>query len=242
MRGTDIIHRMPTTSQYLIALPNIYELKGVDMSKKLSAAARRLVGYLEGLSDEWDTFESEKYWVHGGTRQRDRLEKVAEWCAATWPGDLVEIGCLTGAMTVRLARIAARHGRRVIAVDPWTPGIQECKDGDYERFLANIKPHRDRVDVMRLPSQNEEVKAIVKKRELCFTLIDGLHTGEAVSSDILTVAHAQIIAVDEVLHNAKIRSAFVQGARQTGKTPVNLVLWREGYLVSNAALKGRLPA
>ena len=211
------------------------------MAKKLSSAARRMIGFLEELSDEWDTFGDDRYWVYGGAQQRDRLEKVADWCAMTWPGDLVEIGCLTGAMTIRLAKIAKCHDKRLIAIDPWISGVQECKAGDYKRFLKNVEPFRDVIDVVRLSSQDERAMSIGKARKLCFAYVDGMHTYEAASSDILSVAHAQIIAVDDLLHNAGIRRAFVQGARQTGKSPVNLVLWREGYLISNVALKGRLP-
>lgn len=212
------------------------------MQRRLSIAAGWLTGFLENLTDrEWDSFKREEYWAHGGEQQRERLERVADWCAASTPGYLVEIGCYTGGMTIRLAKIAKRYGRRVIAVDPWEPGTQDCKGGEYEEFLKNIEPYQDVVDVIRLPSQHEQAQAVMKERTLCFAYVDGLHTYEAALPDILSTAHAGVIAVDDVLWNAEVRSAFIEGAQKTGKTPVHMVLCREGYLFSDDALERCIP-
>lgn len=211
------------------------------MQRGLSIAAWWLTELLEDLTDdEWKSFKRKEYWVHGGEQQRERLERVADWCAAMMPGDLVEIGCYTGGTTVRLAKVARRYGRRVLAVDPWQSGVQECKDGDYERFLENIKPYQDVVDVLRLPSQHERVQAATKDRGLCFAFVDGLHTCEAALGDILSVAHAQVIAVDDMLYHAGIRSAFICGARKTQHVPAHLMLCREGYLFSDEILRNCL--
>jgi hypothetical protein len=207
------------------------------MQRGLSIAAGWLSRFVEDLTEhEWKTFERKEYWAHGGEQQRDRLEKVAGWCAASFPGDLVEIGCYTGGTTVRLAKIAQRHGRRVLAVDPWTTGVQECQAGDYERFLKNVEPYWDVVDVLRLPSQHEQARAEMKNRALCFAFVDGLHTGPAALGDILSVAHASVIAVDDMLYHTEIRSAFMHSAQQMSKTPAHLILCREGYLFSDDAL------
>jgi hypothetical protein len=207
------------------------------MQRGISIAAGWLSGFLEDLVDrEWDSFKRKEYWAHGGEQQRDRQERVADWCAATLPGDLVEIGCYTGGMTVRLAQVARRYGRQVLAIDPWQPGTQDCRGGEYEIFLQNIEPYQDVVHVLRLPSQHETVRSTVKSHDLCFASVDGLHTYEATLQDILNVAHADVIAVDDVLWNTGVRSAFVEGAQRTGKVPMYMVLCREGYLLSDDAL------
>jgi hypothetical protein len=70
----------------------------------------------------------------GAVRQRDRLSWVAEWRARTYPGDFVEIGAYMGETTVRLAQVAQAYGRRVIVVDPWQVGTQNCEGHEYDIF------------------------------------------------------------------------------------------------------------
>jgi predicted O-methyltransferase YrrM len=172
-------------------------------------------------------------WAQGSLQQPDRLEAVADWCAASWPGDLAEIGCYTGGTTRRLAMVAQRYGRRVVTVDPWETGTQNCKGGEYEKFLRNIADWQDLVDVVRLPSQNLTAVGLLKTRDLCFAYLDGLHTYEALLGDILTVAHcAGVIAVDDIKWRPDdLRRAFYDGAEQTGREAWWHPPCREGYLL-----------
>ena len=207
------------------------------MQRRLSVAVGWLTGFLEDLTDqEWDSFKRAEYWAHGCVQQRERQERVADLAAALMPGDLVEIGCYTGGMTVRLAKIARRYGRQVLAIDPWKVGTQDCQGGEYEEFLTNIEPYQDIVRVIRQSSQTKSAQKIMKSYDLCFAFVDGLHRYEAALPDILSVTHAGVIAVDDILWNAGVRSAFIEGAQRTDKVPAHMILWREGYLFS-----GQLP-
>jgi len=53
-----------------------------------------------------------------GSQQGDRIKAVADYCALTWPGDLLEIGCYVGSTTRLLAGVARERGRQMMAVDP----------------------------------------------------------------------------------------------------------------------------
>lgn len=165
-----------------------------------------------------------------GTQQSDRLRAVASECALFWEGDFVEIGCCAGNTTLQLARVARRFGRRVLAVDPWAED-----EAVYERFVENTRECSDIIDVVRLPSQNEQAIEQIKARSLCFAFVDGLHTHEALLSDIVTVGHCKgVVAVDDVGYACEpedLRPAFFEGAQMIGRG----VYWhprcREGYLL-----------
>jgi hypothetical protein len=168
----------------------------------------------------------------GSVQQRDRLEAVAAWCASNCPGDLVEIGCMNGSTTVRLARVAQAHGRRVLAVDPWLTGTQDCRGGEYENFMQVTVPYRDIVDVVRLPSQEPEAVRRIQERAVCFGFVDGLHTYDACLGDILALAHAAVIAVDDVNWRPDdLRLAFWDGAQKLGRALYWHPLCREGYIL-----------
>jgi hypothetical protein len=190
----------------------------------------------------------------GARLQRDRLAAVAAWCAEAVPGDIAEIGAYVGLTTVRLAEIARRFGRRVLVIDPWLPGTQNCSGGEYDAFLANTADFRDIVDVVRESSLSEAAKGALRGRKLCFALVDGLHTYDACLSDILAVDHCGgAIAVDDLgvmvvrdgdagatvdlggqggsLYDEALRTAFRRAARLTGRQAVHHARAREGYLL-----------
>lgn len=177
------------------------------------------------------TFQNEKPWTWGCLQQRERLRVVAEHCALMWPGDLVEIGCYTGGGVVAMAKIAQEHGHRVIAIDPWETGTQDCEGWEHEAFCRNIEPYRDIVDVWRAPSRATWIRASLAHRRLCFAVIDGRHTYEAALSDILITSHAAVVAVDDVLWNGLVEQALQEGAQKTGQQIVRHELCREAYLL-----------
>ena len=173
--------------------------------------------------------------LKGSLHQKERIASVADYCMRGWGGDLIEIGCFRGETTRLLARAAKKYNRRVIALDPWKLGTQNCDGGEYEMFLENIEPYKDVVDIIRLSSLNPKAIALVKNRELCFAFVDGLHSYDACLKDIETVAHCNsIIAVDDLLWCADVERAFHKGAEVIGRSKLHLPLCREGYLVPSA--------
>jgi hypothetical protein len=184
----------------------------------------------ELTTEEPATFKQEKYWTWGCEQQRARTAWIADYCAR-WPGDLCEIGCYTGGNTKILAQTARKYGRRVIAVDPWEPGTQDCQGGEYEIFMRNMKPFLDVLDIVRLPSQDQRAIDILASAKLCFAIVDGLHTYEGCLSDIRAVSHARVIMIDDALCYHVVRQAVVIGAGETNKRVIQHHLCREAYLV-----------
>jgi len=221
-------HRLPELRfQAMEKLGLIPEVRNPDfepLDPELKAILDR------ATTDEYASFKLATH-MHGSNQQRQRIALIAELCAQRYPGDLVEIGAYIGQTTVRLAEVARKYHRRVIAVDPWEPGTQNCEGWEYDAFLQNIEPYADIVDVVRASSLDKSTKALIAKRPLCFAFVDGLHTYDACLSDICTVAHAGIIVVDDVLWSDELMRAFRHGAYKTRRIPVHHPLCREGYLI-----------
>lgn len=179
----------------------------------------------------------------GSFQNYQRLGLAAEYCVLNYPGDLIEIGCLFGEATVIFAAIARKHGRRVIAVDPWQynpgdPYYDPDKD-HYKLFCDAIAEWKGIIDVMRVSSLDPQAINEIKSRSLCFAYQDGLHTYEGVTTDLSTLSHcAGIIAVDDVMmydvrpsNNAPARRAFYEGAESLQRLPMTHYLSREWYLL-----------
>jgi len=179
-------------------------------------------------AEEWNIGS---HWDQGAFMQRDRVERVATLCAQKHPGDLIEIGAYVGLTTIRLAYVAWVHGRRVIAVDPWEPGTQNCAGHEYEEFLQNTARLKSHVDVLRFSSLDAAVREEVRRRPLCFAFVDGLHAYEACAHDIETVNHAAVIAVDDIIRLEGVRRAFQEAAEHNQWHAVTHPRCREGYLV-----------
>lgn len=174
----------------------------------------------------------ENMYLFGGSLQRERLDNFARWSAAHYPGDFVEIGAFRGETSKLLARAAADTGRRLIVIDPWMTGSQDCDGTEHEQFLANIAPWRDNVDVWRESSLNADIIAKLKPRPLCFAFVDGLHTLSACFSDLMAVGHAKgIIATDDVRYNQDLAFAHQHAARLLGREPIIDPDMREAYIL-----------
>lgn len=174
----------------------------------------------------------ENMYLFGGSLQRERLDNFARWSAAHYPGDFVEIGAFRGETSKLLARAAADTGRRLIVIDPWMTGSQDCDGTEHEQFLANIAPWRESVDVWRESSLNADIIAKLKPRTLCFAFVDGLHTLSACFSDLMAVGHAKgIIATDDVRYNQDLAFAHQHAARLLGREPIIDPDMREAYIL-----------
>ncbi len=178
---------------------------------------------------EFDGIARESAQSEGSTYLRERIMAIAERCARDWEGDLVEIGCLNGSTTVRLAQVAKLHNRRVLAVDPWETGTQNCEGEEYERFVKIIAPHKDIVDVLRVDSRDPEVKRQLELRGICFAFVDGLHEYHAALGDIRNCYHAKLICVDDITWSKDVERAFFEGAGDRAR--ITLPPLHEGYIL-----------
>lgn len=195
---------------------------------------REIYKILEDTTERECLFGTKDWYPHryGRTQQIERISKVADYCAKKYGGDFIEIGSYLGETTKQLAEQARKHSRRVIAVDPWEAGTQNCEGWEYDQFMANMKPYMDILDIVRASSLDQRTINLIKSRKLCFAFVDGLHTYSACLSDILTVSHTLgIIAVDDILWDNNIMLAFRRGAHITSRIPIHHKLCREGYLI-----------
>lgn len=174
----------------------------------------------------------------GGSQQRRRLENFARWSASLYPGDFVEIGAYRGETSRLLAQAAAETGRRLIVIDPWMTGSQDCSGTEHQEFLANIAQWKKHVDVWRESSQDQQVISRLKERQLCFAFVDGLHTLKGAFSDTMAVGHAKgIIAADDVRYNRDLAFAHNHAAALLGRRSVIDPDLREAYILPRDTAK-----
>lgn len=168
--------------------------------------------------EEWYLNSPESdFWHWGTTRYRGkRIAAVADLACQHGPGDIAEIGCERGVTTIELIQVAVRHGRRVVAVDPWDEQAHPGSTRYYEEFVTRMAAYEEILDVVRLDSRS--MGAIDSlRRPLAFAFVDGLHTYGACLSDIRAVHHAGIICVDDYQNNWKMLGAFAEGAGERRK-------------------------
>jgi predicted O-methyltransferase YrrM len=143
---------------------------------------------------------SEFYNIEGQIR---KLPYAAEFCCQNFNGDLVEIGCLRGSMTLLYAKVAKKYNRKVWAIDPWYEDNKKYDknlQGFYDEFLEKIKDYKDYVEIIKASSLDKDTIKKIKNIDICFASVDGLHTKDACYSDIMSVSHCSgVIAVDDVI-------------------------------------------
>jgi len=178
-------------------------------------------------ADAQHYYRHSDYWHYGLQQTPERVAAVAELVVREYPGDLVEIGCAKGVTSRRLAKIAAEHGRKLIAVDPWENGGLDPED--FDEFLENIKRYRDSVTILPMKSQRPEVTYRLGLTRLCFAYVDGEHTYDALASDLVTVSHAPVIAVDDILWDWRLLRAFHEASEN--RQPIRHPWCNEGYIL-----------
>ena len=176
---------------------------------------------------EGDAYADPVICEQGGMRMQERLAWLASVCASLTDGDLVEIGAYEGLTTMQLVPIAKRFRRRVIAIDPWD-GVQVGGEIQYERFQENLHGYEDVLSIVRQRSQDATVVEMLKSIPLCFVFVDGLHSYEAVQSDLAAVGHCGgLVAVDDCSWNEGIRRAV----RECGRDVLMNGRFREAYVL-----------
>lgn len=173
-------------------------------------------------------------------QRRTRWIKAARAAVEAGPGDIVEIGAMEGDSTVEFCKIAEEHGRRVLVVDPWTPGTQNCQGHEHEMFMHRTERWRES-DILRIARHTSQYIPVIEAlidRNWAFALVDGLHKYGEVLGDIMAVRRARIICVDD-LNMSEVDRAFGQAtALLPSRTPLSNETYPErqakkweGYIV-----------
>jgi len=111
-------------------------------------------------------------------------------------GDLVEIGAYMGGGTVKLARLASRHGRNLYVIDTFDPAHDRTVSRSsvsasevYEAFLEGRSMwdvYRDATrrfdNIVTIRQDSREVEFDERKR-FVFGFVDGCHSRDCVESD-----------------------------------------------------------
>ena len=190
-------------------------VKEIDKVQSLS-------GRLMGVGRGEDVSDKEK--------TRLRVLEAARWALEMYGGDLVEIGCHKGKTTARFCELAREFGRKLIAVDPWELGTQNCEGGEREQFVERTKGYEDVLEINRVSSMEKGIIKQIKGRDLAFAYVDGLHTVRACKIDIETVSHSPVIGVDDIRDSLLKDTVYDAAAKSMGYGAVFRKQWREGYL------------
>jgi len=111
-------------------------------------------------------------------------------------GDLVEIGVLMGGGTVKLARFARKHRKKVYAIDIFDPSADKTATPDgtrmsdiYEAFLegrAQVEVYEETVrgldNIVTIKEDSRNVR-FPNEQKFMFGFIDGNHQAEYVRND-----------------------------------------------------------
>ncbi len=203
-----------------------------ELSRDVCALPKEVADVFERLAESPQGRDDDNLYSYGGHWQSQRVAALAELAVRRHPGDIVEVGVNRGFTTMLLAPIAQRHGRKIIAIDPWIAGTQNCQGFELDEFLKNTAPWRDSVEIWKMSSFAPEAFARMGRRPLAFAFVDGLHTFDACMSDFRLVGHAAgLIAADDVRYNREVALALRVSARRLGRRAFHLPSMREGYLI-----------
>ena len=188
------------------------------------------------LEFEKRPLEPELNQLIGSLYQRERLYEMAEYSCQNYKGDLIEIGGYLGETTVILAKVAKKYNRKVIVVDPWEKGTQNCDGTQYDIFINNTKDYKEYIEIYRESSLTDELRNKIKKHNLCFSFVDGLHTFPAAYFDINTVNHTNgVICLDDItqLDIFPVISFFLANNKNFKLIDTLDLTFRECYFIIN---------
>lgn len=143
-----------------------------------------------------DANKTESPWdIH----RTERTQKILPIILENVLGDILEIGAHQGTTTRILCETGAKFNRHVFVIDPWD-GRQEGGGETYNLFMANCGNYKN-LTVLKHGSETKFAIDGVKDKSFAYILIDGLHTYEAVKSDLDNFKHlvnvSGVICVDD---------------------------------------------
>lgn len=163
---------------------------------------------------------------------RLRVAKACEIAVKHFKGNIVEIGAMKGLTTRMFCEIARKNNRRVVVVDPWIAGTQNCEGHEYEAFLKNTEEYKDVLTVLRHRSDHLLVWKYMADLDIAFCFVDGLHMPEVMSQDVRMTAHAKMICCDDIGYDyLGLLPPFIELIKELDKTGLYHLPLREGYLL-----------
>jgi len=138
----------------------------------------------------------------GGALFSPRMQQIASLAAATYEGDLIEIGCYSGTTSILLAAVARETNRKLTCVDNWIPNTGWDHEGAEKGFLKDMKPFAEWVEILRMDAHSEEAIERIKQRKYCFALSDDGHQYEDHLSELRTLLPitAGVVVADDIYY------------------------------------------
>jgi len=118
-----------------------------------------------------------------------RIPAFTEWLKdyRNKPCNALEIGCYEGRSTLWfLENILTHKDSMLTVIDTFEGGEEHSKEqieGLYERFLHNIEPYKDKIDIYKADSFNTLNQLLLQQKKFDFIYVDGSHKAEDVYLD-----------------------------------------------------------
>lgn len=187
-----------------------------------------LLSILNHYTDR-ETFANEQPWARGMDQIDERLLHVADWCAGTWPGDLVHITCQVSPVSRALGAVARKHGRRLVILLPWVendePLPRPCRDDNHEKSMGRLAPYLDITDVVIGRSQ------FVAPEHISLAVVVSFQEYTTYLYDIRLVSHANLIAVAGSVWQESVMRALLVAGYEHQRGGLQHPLCNEGYLL-----------
>jgi hypothetical protein len=179
-----------------------------------------------------EVFDDKFPWSRGGEQVTERLLHVADWCARTWPGDLVHITCQVSPISRALGAAARVHGRRLAVLLPWVeddePLPRPCRDDNHEKSVGHLAPYLDIADVMIGRS------SFVAPEQVCLAVVNSFQECTTYLHDIKLVSYANLIGVVGSVWQESVMRALLVAGYEHHRGGLQHPLCNEGYLLPPA--------
>lgn len=155
----------------------------------------------------------------GSVLQRDRIAQLAERAILNRPGDVIEIGVLSGGTSMRLAPLAAKYSRRFIAIDNWPTDIinhhEYRLDLCEQQFYQNVAPWKHCVDVWRADIHSPETLKRITEHVYAFAFSDDGHSYDDHLSELRALLPNTfgLVCVDDV-YLPEVRQAVADALKE----------------------------